>query len=177
MMFLATVIACILLNKANKPYEDLENNALEELVLLALALMAFSGVVFYAPTANPVRTIPSHFVAFAQLVDIVFITCIAAIVIVVTLISMAMVLWEEQNKLCPANVGENRALLEPIFRGDVVDMLFDVSQSDLRNECPKAAFTATLVRHDDFQVDFETLTLIPRQQTQATIAMPLALSG
>ena len=81
-------------------FTDPENNSLEDLVLLAMLIIAFSGIAFFAPTALKARYVPKALIGFAAWFDVVVIGGVSVIVILTMMVSVAVVLKMEGTKQC-----------------------------------------------------------------------------
>jgi hypothetical protein len=162
MMFSVTLIVCMFLNARYKPYEDCKNNGLEDVVLFSMALIAFSGIVFYAPVASETRYVPEWMVQIAIVIDLIAIGLASAIVVAVMFVSVDVVLFEESKKHCESDVRRNVLMLSPMFNEEAIHaVLFPLGNISLENtpaksppESEPAAISSSLVGRSNEIVHF-----------------------
>ena len=91
-VFLCTLAAALFLNTKYHPWEDLENNALENLVLMTLAAIAFSGVLVFAQTVYANRYVEFWMQTVATIVDVILFAAVAVFVVAVVVIVIVVVI-------------------------------------------------------------------------------------
>lgn len=77
-----------------QPFDDVENNALEVLVLWATSMVAATGILFFAPTLS-FRGVPPTLIWAATVMDVALVGVTSVVIIVVMAVSAKVVLHEE----------------------------------------------------------------------------------
>jgi hypothetical protein len=128
MMFCLVLVGSVIIQLHAKPFEEIENNRLELIVLWSTTFVAATGILCFAPTASESKAVPEYIINFAAALDITIICVASVIIILVMLASSVAVLYEEEQKACEEKIMKSGKVFDTVFTGETVLGLFDTGE-------------------------------------------------